>query len=212
MSPVTFEIVGARAEPHAAVPTLMLRLRIIADEGAPVHALALRSQIMIEPKRRHYTRDEEQRLVELFGESPRWGDTLKPFLWTNISTTVPGFAAVTEIDLPITCTYDFEVAASKFMHSLDDGVIPIVAMFSGTVFVQSPVGLNATPVSWSEEASYRLPVTVWRELMDLYFPNTGWLRLRRETLDSLQRFRAERGLLTWDETLDQLLKEAGADG
>lgn len=212
MSPVTFEIVGACAEPHAAVPTLALRLRITATDGAPVHALTLRSQVMIEPKRRHYTPDEEHRLVELFGEAPRWGDTLKPFLWTNISTTVPGFATTTEIDLPITCTYDFEVAASKYMHSLDDGMIPIVALFSGTVFVQRPVGLNASPVSWSEEASYRLPVALWRELMDMYFPDTGWLRLRRETLDSLQRFRAERGLLTWDEALDRLLKEAGADG
>lgn len=211
MSPVTFAIVGARAEPHAAVPTLLLRLQITAADGVPVHAMVLRSQIMIEPKRRHYTREEEQRLVELFGEAPRWGDTLRPFLWANVGTTVTGFTGTTEIDLPITCTYDFEVAASKYMHSLDDGVIPIVVMFSGTVFGQGNAGLHATPVSWSEEASYGLPVALWRELMDLYFPNTGWLRLRRESLDALQRFRAARGLITWDETLERLFKEAGAD-
>ena len=45
--------------------------------------------------------------------------------------------------------------------------------------------------------------------MDLYFPNTGWLRLRRETLDALQRYKTERALLTWDETFERLLKEAG---
>ena len=210
MSPVSFEVVGARVEAYAAVPTLALRLRIVAD-GQPVHAIALRSQIMIEPKRRRYDPDEEDRLTELFGETPRWGDTLRPFLWTNVSMTVTGFTGETEVDLPITCTYDFEIAAAKYMHALDDGEIPIVVMFSGTVFGKSAAGLNAAPVSWSEEASYRLPVALWRDMMDLYFPNTGWLRLRRETIDALQRYKSTRALLSWDETFERLLKEAGED-
>lgn len=211
MSPVSFEVVGARVEAYAAVPTLILRLRIVCTDGEPVHAMALRSQIMIEPKRRRYDHDEELRLTELFGETPRWGDTLRPFLWTNVSMTVTGFTGETVVDLPITCTYDFEIAAAKYMHSLDDGEIPIVAMFSGTVFNKSAAGLSAAPVSWSEEASYRLPVRLYRDMMDLYFPNTGWLRLRRETLDALQCYKSERALLTWDETFEQLLKEAGED-
>ncbi len=210
MSPVSFDVVGARVEAYAAVPTLDLRLRITARE--PVHALALRCQIMIEPKRRHYGPDEERRLTELFGETPRWGETLRPFLWTNVSTVVTSFTDTTEIDLPIACTYDFEVAAAKYMHALDDGEIPIVAMFSGTVFARSAAGLSASPVSWSEEASYRLPVTLWRDMMDLYFPNSGWLRLRRETIDALHRYKTERALLSWDETFEQLLKQAGEDG
>ena len=210
MSPVSFEIVGARVEAYAAVPTLDLRLRITAVE--PVHALALRSQIMIEPKRRHYGPDEERRLTELFGETPRWGETLRPFLWTNVSTVITAFTDTTEVDLPIACTYDFEVAAAKYMHALDDGEIPIVAMFAGTVFARSANGLNASPVSWSEEASYRLPVALWRDMMDLYFPNSGWLRLRRETLDALHRYKTDRALLSWDETLERLLKEAGEEG
>jgi hypothetical protein len=212
MSPVSFEIVGARVEAYAAVPTLVLRLRIVAADSQPVHALALRSQIMIEPKRRHYDENEERRLVELFGDTPRWGDTLNPFLWTNVSLTVTGFTGETEVDLPITCTYDFEIAAAKYMHSLDGGEIPIVAMFSGTVFGKSAAGLNAAPVSWSEEASYRIPVSLWRDMMDLYFPNTGWLRISRETLDALQQYKTGRALLTWDETFERLLKEAGQDG
>jgi hypothetical protein len=211
VSPVSFEIVGARVEAYAAVPTLALRLRIVAAGGEPVHALALRSQIMIEPKRRHYDSDEESRLTELFGETPRWGDTLRPFLWTNVSMTVTGFTGETEVDLPITCTYDFEIASAKYMHALDDGEIPIVVMFSGTVFGKSAAGLSAAPVSWSEEASYRLPVALYRDMMDLYFPNTAWLRLRRETLDALQRYKSGRALLSWDETFERLLKEAGED-
>jgi hypothetical protein len=212
MSAVSFAVVGSRVEAYAAVPTLVLRLRITAADHEPVHAIVLRCQIMIEPKRRHYDPDEEQRLTEQFGETPRWGETLRPFLWTNVATTIPGFAESTEVDLPITCTYDFEIAAAKFMHSLDDGEIPILLLFSGTVFGRSAVGLSTAPVSWSEEASYRLPVSLWRDMMDLYYPNSGWLRLRRETLDTLRRYKAERALLTWDETLEQLLKEAGEDG
>ena len=212
MNPVSFEVVGARVEAYAAVPTLMLRLRVTQADGAPVHAIVLRSQIMIEPKKRHYDSDEEARLTELFGETPRWGDTLRPFLWTNVATTIPGFKGTTEVDLPITCTYDFEIAAAKYMHSLDSGEIPIVVMFSGTVFGRSLAGLSTAPVSWSEEAPYRLPVTLWRDMMDCYFPNTGWLRFRRETLDALLRYKADRALMTWDETIEQLLKQAGEDG
>ena len=45
--------------------------------------------------------------------------------------------------------------------------------------------------------------------MDAYFPGAALLRLGRDTLDDLQRFRAQRGLPTWDQALEQLLKEAG---
>src|SRR5437763_5533390 len=127
----------------------------------------------------------------------------------NVRTVVTGFTRTTKVDLPIACTYDFEVAAAKYMHSLDDGEIPIVAMFSGTAFGRSTAGLNAFPISWSEEASYRLPVALWRDMMDLYFPGTGWLRLRRETLVALHRFKTDRALLSWDETFECLLKQAG---
>ena len=86
---------------------------------------------MIEPQRRRYEPAEQARLVELFGEAPRWGDTLRPFLWTHVGITVTGFEATTEVDLPITCTYDFEVAAAKYLHGLDDGEIPILAAVLG---------------------------------------------------------------------------------
>lgn len=209
MSPLSFAVVDARAEPHAAVPTLMLSLQMTSGSPDPIHAVALRCQIMIEPQRRRYRPDEQDRLTDLFGETPRWGDTLRPFLWTNIGITAPGFTGSTVIDLPITCSYDMEVAAAKYLHSLGEGDIPIVLLFSGTAFSPGATGLSASPIAWHEEASFRLPVATWRAVMDLYFPNSGWLRLHAETLDALRWFRARRGLLTWDETLVALLKEAG---
>jgi hypothetical protein len=209
MASLAFEVVGARPEPHAAVPTIMMRLRVSETAGANVHALALRCQLRIEPQRRRYSSDEEERLYELFGESPQWGDSLRPFLWAHVSTTLPGFSATAEFDLPIECSYDFEVTGAKYLHALAGGEIPLLLLFSGTVFTRGTSGFSAEPVGWDQEASYRLPVSVWRGVMDLYFPNSGWLRVGRDTLDALQRFKASRALPTWDQALEQLLKQAG---
>jgi hypothetical protein len=212
MTALAFEVVGSRAEPHAAVPTIMLRLRVEEPDGFKVHALALRCQIRIEPQRRRYSPEEESRLYELFGETPQWGDSLRPFLWTHVSTTIGKFDGATEFDLPVECTYDFDVAGAKYLHALTEGEIPLLLLFSGTVFTRGESGFSAEPLSWSLEASHKMPVSVWRAMMDQYFPNSGWIRVRRDTLDTLQRFRAHRGLPTWDQAFEQLLKEAGQEG
>lgn len=212
MTDLSFSVLDARAERYAAVPTLVLRLRLTTASPEPVHAVALRGQIMIEPQRRRYEPDEQSRLVELFGEIPRWGDTVRPFLWTHVGVMVAGFNGATEIDLPVTCTYDLEVVAAKYFHALDGGEIPLLLLFSGQAFSSGRSGFSAQPVAWHEEASYRLPVAVWREVMDLYFPNSGWLRLQRDTLDALMRFKAARALPTWEDTFERLLKEAGEEG
>jgi hypothetical protein len=148
----------------------------------------------------------------LFGETPQWGDSLRPFLWTHTSTTLGRFDGTTDFELPVACTYDFDVAAAKYLHGLNEGVVPLIMLFSGTVYTRGASGFSAEPLSWSSEASYKMPVTVWRNMMDLYFPNSAWIRLRQDTLDDLQRFRAHRGLPTWDQAFEQLLKEAGEDG
>jgi hypothetical protein len=209
---LAFEVVDARAEPHAAVPTIMFRLRVEEADGFSVHALALRCQIRIEPQKRRYSVEEEERLYELFGETPQWGDSLRPFLWTHVSTTIGKFDGTTEFDLPLECTYDFDVAGAKYLHALADGDIPLVLLFSGTVYTRGDSGFSAEPLSWSLESSYKMPVSVWRAMIDLYFPNSAWIRVQRETLDDLQKFRAYRGLPTWDQAFEQLLKEAGEDG
>ena len=203
-----FAVLGARAEPYAAVPTLMFRLRITESTGERIHAIALRCQIQIEPRQRHYTAAEEERLLELFGEPPRWGETLKTILWTHASLMVPGFQESREVDLPVACTYDFEVAAAKYFHALDEGEIPLLLLFSGTVFTRGQNGFSVEQIPWEKEAPFRLPVAVWRELMDRYFPGSAWLRLRRETFDALHQFRGRRALPTWDDAIEALLHEA----
>jgi hypothetical protein len=212
MNSLAFHVRSARAEAHAAVPTITLQVGVTDTLGRTVHALILRGQIRIEPQRRRYRADEQDRLFDLFGETARWGESLRPFLWTQVATTVSGFTGSTEFDLPVECTYDFEVAAAKYLHALAGGDIPLILLFSGTVFTRGERGFAAEPVPWDSEASFRLPVSVWRHVMDLYFPNSGWLRLRRDTLDRLQRFKSAQAVPTWEQALDLLLTRAEEDG
>ncbi|MEO6318099.1 MAG: DUF6084 family protein [Acidimicrobiales bacterium] len=210
MTALAITVLSGQPDPYAAVPTLLLRLRLETPEAEPVHAMVLKAQIRIEPQRRRYSADEEVRLLELFGEAPQWGESLRPFLWTHVTTTVAEFTGSTEIDLAVPCTYDFEVAAAKYLHSLGEGEIPLVLLFNGTIFSYRNGGLVVQPVAWNVEAEHRLPVSVWRATMDTFFPDSGWIRLRRDTIDALTRYKADRALTSWEDAFERLLKEAGS--
>ena len=208
MTELSLVVREARVEHHAAVPTITVVLGATVPEAVEVGALALRCQVRIEPQRRRYSAEEGHRLYEQFGEPSQWGDSLRPFLWTHTSTVVPGFVGSTLVELPLVCTYDFDVAGAKYLASLADGEIPLVLLFSGTVFSRGPTGLSVEPIPWDLEASYRMPVAVWREAMDTYFPNSAWLRVDRLTFEELQRFRVSHGLPTWDLAIERLMAAA----
>jgi hypothetical protein len=165
--------------------------------------------VRIEPQRRRYTEAEEAGLLALFGGRARWRETLRPFLWMQCNTMVQGFREVCEVDLPLPCTYDFEVTGSKYLHALAEGTIPLALLFSGTIFTKGSRGFGVEQVAWDCEASYSLPVAVWQQLIDLNYPHTGWLRLDRDLLGDLARYRAEHGLTTWEATIQSLLAAAG---
>jgi hypothetical protein len=208
MAELTFGCTGASAPRYAATPTLAFELCISESTGVRVHAIALRCQIRIEPHRRRYTATEARRLHDLFGDPSRWADTVKPIQLATVTTMVPAFTALTEIELQVPCTYDLEVASARYLYGLDDGTIPLLLLFSGTVFLATDEGFSVELVPWSSEASFRLPVSVWREVVDIHFPGSAWLRCGRETLDALAEFKAARALPTWDATLNELLAAA----
>jgi hypothetical protein len=212
MADLIFGCTGATAERYAATPTLTFSLTITERSGVKVHAIALRCQIRIEPHRRRYSAAEAQRLHDLFGDPSRWAETVKPIQLATVTTMVPTFTAVTETDLQVPCTYDLEVASARYLQGLDDGTIPLLLLFSGTVFIANGDSFSVELVPWSAEASYRMPVSVWRELVDIHFPNSAWLRCSRQTLDELSAFKARRALPTWDATLAALLAAAGETG
>jgi hypothetical protein len=210
MSDLDFEVLGAEPDRYAADPMLVFMLRVKENEGEVIQSVSLRCQIMIEPQRRRYTRDEESRLLAMFGEPSRWGSTVKPFLWTHTSTIVPGFTGSIDFKLQVPCTYDFEIASSKYMHAVETGEVPLNLLFSGIVFAEAENGFKAEPIAWNKEARYGLPGTTWRSMMDFFFPGTGWIRIPRNTLDRLERFKTVKGLPTWDQAFELLLKEAEA--
>jgi len=208
MADLIFGCTGASAERYAATPTLTFSLTISETSGVRVHAIALRCQIRIEPHLRRYTAVEARRLHDLFGDPSRWADTVKPIQLATVTTMVPTFTALTEVDVQVPCTYDLEVASARYLQGLDDGTIPLLLLFSGTVFIDTGAGFSVELVPWSAEASYRMPVSVWRDLVNAHFPGSAWLRCSQETLDSLSDFKARRALPTWDATLLALLAEA----
>lgn len=208
MTELDFVIADLFAEPYAVAPQLTARLRITEATGATIHAIALRAQVRIEPQRRAYTAAEEGALLDLFGTRERWYDTLKPFMWMQTSAMVQGFSDITEVDLALPCSYDFEVTASKYLHALRDGAVSVVLLFSGTVFIRGERGFGVEQVPWDREARWEMPISVWRTMMDLYYPGTGWLRLDRDLIEQLARYKAEHGLTSWDETLRSLLPDS----
>jgi uncharacterized protein DUF6084 len=205
MTDLAFSVLDITADRYAANPQLLARMRVDELSGEVVHTMALRTQLMIEPHRRPYAEAESAGLLDQFGERARWKDTLKPFLWTFASTMVSGFSGSTEFDLAIPCSYDFEVTASKYLHALSEGEVPIRMLFSGTVFSRGTTGFSVEAIAWDLEATYPLPVAVWTELMDHFYPNAGWLRLDRESIAALARYKGEHGLTSWDEVFSTLL-------
>jgi len=171
MPDLNFAIEGAEPVPYAVAPELNFKLRVTdaaGIEALPIPAVALRCQIRIEPTRRPYVAAEQDRLLDLFGEPSRWGQTLRSMLWTHTSLIIPPFTGRTVVDLPVPCTYDFNIAATKYFYALESGEVPLSLLFSGTIFYAEQDGgyLQASPISWEKEASYRLPVRVWKEMMD----------------------------------------------
>jgi Family of unknown function (DUF6084) len=208
MIDLSFAVTGAEPEPHAAMPTLKFRLQIREAAARPIHAVLLRCQLRIEPRRRRYASTEKERMTDLFGEPERWKDTLQPLVWTQTSLTVPAFAGHADVSLPAACTYDLEVAAAKYLYAIEDGVVPLLFLFSGTVFAKTENGFQVEQIPWDREAAFQMPVRTWRDLMESYFPGHAWIRVRHESLAGLRRFRARHALLSWDDTIAALVSAA----
>ena len=213
MVDLDFTVEQARVARHTAAPTLVFALRLTnLTPAAPVRNVLLRCQIRIEPTRRGYKPMEQERLSDLFGSSPRWGETLRGLLWTHANALVPAFDGDCSVELPVPCTYDFNIAATKYFDGLDDGEVPLSFLFSGSIFYTDESGrLQIDQVAWSKEAGFRLPVATWRDMMERYYPNSVWLCLERDSFDRLYRYKRQRGLATFERAIDSLLSDAPAE-
>lgn len=204
-----FSIEEAGPLDYAAVPTLRFGLRIDDSAGVTVRSVALNAQVRIAATRRRYDKRDEGRLVELFGQPDQWARSLQSLHWTNVPLQVSAFNESTTVDIPVPCTYDLEVSATRYFHALEGGDVPLEFLFSGAAFYAGEGGaLQVAPIAWDCDADFRLPVSVWRETMDRHFPGGAWLRIDRDRFDRLHAYRARHTLLTWEAALDSLLDQA----
>ena len=210
MPDLSFEILSAAPARDMLTPALSFDLRVtnLFPEQS-IQAVILRCQIQIEVARRRYTSLEQTQLRELFDDPSRWGDTLRPMTWANLSVNIPAFQGSTVYPLTLPCTFDLNVASAKYFLGIDGGDVPLTFLFSGSVFHDAGQGtLQVAPISWNKEARFRLPVDTWKSLLDLHYPNAICLNLRRDVFDELYRFKMTHGLATFDETIERMLAAA----
>ncbi len=210
MPDLKFSVVGVQAAARGVTPLLQFKLALTNQpETETIQAVMLHTQIQIESPRRAYHPREQARLSELFGPPQDWGRTLRNRLWALSHTTVGAFTGRTEALLPVPCTYDLNVTATKYFYALDTGEVPLLFLFSGTVFYAAPDGrLQVQPISWNQEATYSMPVRTWRDLMEQHYPNSAWVVLQRGVFDRLYAYKRAGGFATWDQAIEELLPAA----
>lgn len=212
MTALRFECLDAESDQYAVGPTVRFQLKVVNRTPDRVHSIALRTQVRMEPRRRRYSPEESAKLNDLFGDPSRYHQTLNPMQLAELSCMVPSFTGEIVVPLDMPLTYDMEVASTKYFHNLDDGDIPLLMLFSGTIFYSTDAGVQFGQVPWHEEAEFKLPVSVWRGAMEEHFGGRAWIMLRKDKLDALAAYRSERTIPSWEETIERLLKEAGVDG
>ena len=206
MPELDFAIDGVEVARYAATPLLKFKLRVTSAAENDIANVALQCQIHIEAARRRYEPGEQQGLLELFGEPGRFGQTVKTMLWTHASASIPAFQGSCVVDLPVACSFDFNVVATKYFSALENGEVPLSFQFSGSVFYRKEnAALQVGQIGWNKEADFKLAVKTWREMMDHYYPNSAWLCLNRDVFNRLYQYKLRNGVPTWEEALESLL-------
>lgn len=209
MPDLDFEVTGVKAASRGLVPLIQFEVSLKKSPADRIHSVMLHSQIQIQSPLRSYNVREKEKLVELFGIPDCWGRTLRNCLWTTAATTFNGLANETKALLSVQCTYDLTIAATKYLHSLEGGDVPLLFLFSGPIFYEDERGqLKVQPISWDAESTYKMPVSIWKQIMEQHYPDSGWFYLRRDVFDRLLALKQRQGDSSWDQTMERLLSIA----
>jgi hypothetical protein len=211
MPELRFRVQAVEPLRHAASPHLVFRLAVdqAAAPAVDIETVLLHAQIRIEPHLRTYDESSRERLYELFGAAEQWSRTLHGMLWTHADVAIPRFSERRLVDLPVPCSYDFNIAATRYFDGVRDGEVPLSLLFSGTIFHRDESGaLRVAPISWEEAAAFRFPVQVWKDMMEHYYPRSAWLRVGKDVFDRLREYQRRSGTPSWEVALDRLLDAA----
>jgi hypothetical protein len=186
-------------------PTLAFTIRIAELTGANVHAIALRCQIRIEPRRRRYTDTETDRLVDLFGEASRWTETLQPMQLATVSAWCPGS--------PARPARSFGAVQLRPGDRVDAVLPRARGRNGGAAVAGSAAQCSSRTAADTRSSSCRgrrsrgtaCRWLLWRDMVERDFPNSGWLRCSRETLEALAATAPGTRCPTWEHTIRSLL-------
>lgn len=209
MPDLDFEVTDVDPATRGLTPLLHFKLKITnRPEEETIHSVMLQAQIQIQSPQRAYSPNEKEKLFELFGPPEQWGQTLRNKLWTHAHTNAGSFRGATEAVLAVPCSYDLNLAATKYFYGIEEGEVPLLFLFSGTIFYAGADGrLQVQQISWNKEAAYRMPVARWKEIMQAHYPNTGWLYLESEIFERLCAYKRRSGMATWEQVFAKLLRE-----
>ncbi len=209
MPDLDFTINGVEQAAYGLTPLLHFKLGITnTPPEETIQSVILQAQIQIEAPQRSYSESEKPKLIDLFGTPDTWGTTLRAKLWTLSNTTVRTFAGNTEAILPVPCSFDLNVAGTKFFYALEGGEVPLLFLFSGTIFYAAPDGrLQVQQISWNKECTYRMPISVWQKMMDHHYPNSAFISLERGVFDRLYEYKRGAGVSSWEQVIDKLLAQ-----
>src|ERR1051325_7068728 len=135
MPDLDFEITGVEAATRGLTPLLHFQLKVSNQPAEEmIQSVMLQAQIQIQAPQRTYLPNEKSKLFELFGAPEQWGQTLRNKLWTHSQTIVRAFSGTTQAILPVACSYDLNLAATKYFYALEEGMVPLLFLLSGTTF------------------------------------------------------------------------------
>jgi hypothetical protein len=202
-----FTINGVEQAAHGLTPLLHFKVGIRnTPPEETIQSIILQAQIQIQAPQRSYNEKEKAKLIDLFGTPDTWGTTLRAKLWTLSTTNVRTFSGNTEAILPVPCSFDLNVASTKFFYALEDGEVPLLFLFSGTIFYAAPDGrLQVQQISWNKECTYRMPIGLWQKMMDHHYPNSAFISLERGVFDRLYEYKRGAGVSSWDQAIEKLL-------
>ncbi len=108
---------------------------------------------------------------------------------------VPAFTRPHRGRMQVLCNYDLELAAAKYFHRVTDGEVPLAFHFNGSVYYRGEDGrLQIVQIPWDTSADFAMPIEVWKEMIDSYYPYRGWMPAApRRRSSALRGCKAERG-------------------
>lgn len=209
MPDLDLRITDVEPAARGMAPLLLFHLEVTNSPAEEeIQSATLQVQIQFQCPQRAYNSSEKEKLVELFGMPERWGQTLRNRLWTLATATLGSFRGSTTARMAVPCSFDLNVSAAKYFYGIEEGDVPLLFLFSGTVFYSAQDGrLQAQRISHEKECKWRMPARVWRELMDHHWPNSAWIAMHRDVFDRLCEFKRRNGLPTWEQTFERLLEE-----